>query len=120
MKVIYVAGPFRSTNPDGQQNHWNIQQNVMRAMELALEVWKAGHVAICPHANTMFYQNSAPDDVWLKGDLELVKRSDAVLLVNNWQSSIGTQGEVELARKLGLPILHNRAELARYLEDGRR
>jgi len=41
MKVIYVAGPFRATNPDGTQDAWRIQNNIMRAMALALKVWRA-------------------------------------------------------------------------------
>ena len=61
--VVYIAGPFRSPSAyvPGHQDCWGIQQNVMRAMELALDVWRHGAAAITPHANTMFFQNAAHD-----------------------------------------------------------
>lgn len=55
MKVIYIAGPFRG--PDS----WAIEQNVRAAEALALEVWRMGAVAYCPHAMTRFYQGAAPE-----------------------------------------------------------
>ena len=71
-KLIYVAGPFRAPNS------WEMEQNIRRAEALALEVWKLGLPAICPHANTRFYQGAAPDEVWLEGDIEIMRRCDAV------------------------------------------
>lgn len=42
MKVVYIAGPFRAASQyvPGQQDFFGVQQNIMRAMELALEVWR--------------------------------------------------------------------------------
>lgn len=99
MKVIYIAGPFRGPSA------WDVQQNIMRAMALALEVWRRGAVALCPHANTMFFQDAAPDRVWLEGDLELLKRCDAVLLTDDWERSSGARAEVVFAREHGIQVL---------------
>jgi len=108
-KLIYVAGPFRA--PDC----WQVQQNVMAAMELALKVWQAGHVAICPHANTMFYQGACPDDYWLKGDLEILRRCDAVVMVGDWIASDGAKGEESDAIEHGIPVFYGWDDLAQWL-----
>lgn len=83
MKVIYVAGPYRGDNA------WEIEQNIRRAESLSLEVWKAGFAAICPHANTRFFQGVLYDDVWLNGDIAILKKCDAILMTPDWQKSSG-------------------------------
>lgn len=98
MKVIYVAGPFRGPNA------WEIECNIRRAETLALEIWRLGAVALCPHTNTRFFQGAAPDNVWLDGDLELLCRCDAIALVDGWENSSGARKEVKLARELNIPV----------------
>lgn len=110
MPLIYVAGPFRGDSA------WAIEQNIRRAETLALDVWRLGAAAICPHANTRFFQNAAPDDVWLKGDLEMVRRCDALVLVEGWQHSAGARAEVEFAQKHFLPVFLGIDDLRRWLE----
>lgn len=122
MLVIYVAGPFRATLANGHQDCWGIQQNVMRAMALSLEVWKRGHVALCPHANTMFFQNAAgtADNVWLDGDLELIRRCDAVLMMPDWERSAGARAEQVFALAQHIPVLYSLGELDGFaLPSGR-
>lgn len=112
-RVIYVAGPFRATLPNGHQDFWGIQQNVMAAMRLGLEVWKMGHVALVPHANTMFFQNAegTSDDVWLDGDLELIRRCDGVLFTPDWERSAGAREERRFAQTIGLPVFDTLSEV---------
>ncbi len=109
MKVIYVAGPYRGPNA------WEIEQNIRRAEELALVVWKLGAAAICPHANTRFYQGAAPDEVWLEGDLEILRRCDGVLMCPDWRLSEGATEERNEAERQGLPIFYNFEELKAWL-----
>jgi hypothetical protein len=109
VKVIYVAGPFRSPH------QWGQQQNVMVAMALALEVWQRGHAAICPHSNTMFFQDAAPDDVWLDGDLAILGRCDGVLMTPDWRASRGATEERRVALEAGLPVFETVEELDRWL-----
>lgn len=118
MKVVYVAGPFRcaSKHVEGQQDCWGIQQNVMRAMELGLEVWRAGAAALIPHANTMFFQNAAPDDVWLDGDLAMLAKCDAVLMTLDWQRSTGARAEHEFAKQRGIVVLYSIGQLKSWLK----
>ena len=117
MKVVYIAGPFRSTNPDGRSNSWGVQQNVMQAMAVALEVWKMGHAALCPHANTMFFQDAdgTVDSVWLRGDLEMLKRCDALMLAPNWEKSSGARAEVEFAQGNKIPVFTDLDDLYTWL-----
>lgn len=109
MKVVYVAGPFRGPSA------WDIECNIRRAETLALEVWRLGAAALCPHTNTRFFQNAAPDDVWLKGDLELLKRCDAMILTEDWGRSSGARAERDYALELGLPIFFRLSDLAAWL-----
>ena len=95
MKVVYLVGPFRGPST------WAVEQNIRRAEEIALEVWRAGGVALCPHLNTRYFQGELPDEVWLRGDLELLWRCDAVLVLPGWSESDGSWAEVCRALDLG-------------------
>lgn len=118
--VIYVAGPYRanSTCMPGHQDMWRVQCNIMRAMEVSLQLWQRGYVPICPHAMNMFYTGAAPDALWLDGDLELIRRSDAVLLVDGWGSSTGTLAEILYAQQIQKPVFHTLDDVdAQYREN---
>jgi nucleoside 2-deoxyribosyltransferase len=74
---------------------------------VSLSLWQMGAAALCPHANTRFFQNSAPDEVWIEGTMELLRRCDAVVLVGPVaarEASSGTAAEVSEARRLNMPI----------------
>lgn len=115
MKVVYVAGPFRGASA------WDIEQNIRRAETLALEVWRSGAACLCPHANTRFFQNAAPDHLWLEGDLAMLARCDAILMTPEWERSQGARAERDYAARLGLPVFYDldglRAWLGRGLEE---
>lgn len=112
MKLVYVAGPFRASNA------WDIEQNIRRAEEISLEVWRLGAAAICPHTNTRFFQGAAPDKVWLEGDLEILRRCDYVVLAPNWESSSGTLAEIEEALRLDIPVFADLSEFRKVSEGG--
>jgi nucleoside 2-deoxyribosyltransferase len=110
LRVIYIAGPYRGPCA------WDIECNIRRAETLALDVWRAGAVALCPHANTRHFQGAAPDDVWLRGDLELLDRCDAMILTDDWERSAGARAEVEFARRRGIPVFPSLDALRAWLE----
>ena len=110
-KVIYIAGPFRGPSA------WAIAQNIRAAETHALQVWRLGAVALCPHLNTANFQGALPDEVWLEGDLELVKRCDAVLLLPTWQASSGTRAERQFAINHHIPVLYDLGEVMQWLRD---
>ena len=109
MLVVYVAGPFRA------KNSWDMEQNIRRAEELALEVWRAGFACICPHSNTRYYQGAAPDHVWLEGDLAILKKCDVVLMTPDWQRSNGATAERNYAFGQGIPVFDSLQALNQQL-----
>ena len=98
MKVIYVAGAYRS-------NSWNgVWENINHARTVARRLWLEEWAVICPHANTIFMDGEDTDGVFLKGDLEILRRCDAIYMLNNWKGSEGARGELELATVLDLEV----------------
>lgn len=110
MKVVYIAGPFRASNA------WEIECNIRRAEGLALEVWRLGCAAICPHTNTRFFQGAADDNVWLEGDIEILKRCDAVITAPMWMDSRGAIAEIVVANASGIPVFHTIDDLIRWMK----
>lgn len=96
--VCYIAGPFRAPTP------WGVEQNVRRAEAVALDAWRAGLVALCPHLNSRPFEGACPDEVWLRGGIELLRRCDAVILVDGWERSSGTALEIKEAERLKIPV----------------
>lgn len=113
MKIVYIAGPYRAGNS------WEIEQNIRRAEELALEVWRLNAVAYCPHTMTRFYQGALPDKVWLDGGSCFVRRCDALLTVFGWGSSEGACTEVSEAKRVGVPVFHNIGSLKDWLNGNK-
>lgn len=97
--VLYIAGPFRAPNT------WEAEQNIRRAEELALRLWRKGYAVLCPHTNTRFFHGAATDAVWLNGDLDLLSRCDKVVVLPNWKRSMGAVGEVDFAIANNIPVV---------------
>lgn len=112
MKLVYVAGPYRA------KTQWEVYQNIRRAEALALEVWKLGAIAICPHKNTEMFGGTLPDEVWLEGDLVIIKRCDAMICTSDWEKSVGANKEVIFAREIELPVFHSTVDLKMWLING--
>lgn len=112
MRVVYIAGPFRGPSS------WDIEENIRRAERLALEVWRSGAAALCPHTNTRFFQGAADDAVWLDGDLELLARCDALITTDDWHRSSGARAEVDFAAKRNIPIFCSIETLRSWLALG--
>lgn len=109
MKVVYIAGPYRS------KDEWGVTLNIRAAEDLALRVWRMGAVALCPHKNTAYFGGAAEDEIWLDGDLELITRCDAVVLVPGWEKSIGTINEVLHAIQRDVPVFEYSFNLSNWL-----
>lgn len=105
MQLVFIAGPFRARTP------WEIEQNVRLAETVALEVWRKGYACICPHANTRFFQDAAPDELWLRGMIEIMSRCDIVLMVGDWTNSEGAKAEREKALGWKKTVLYSLLDL---------
>lgn len=109
MKLIYVAGPYRSETTDG------VRRNIRAAEDRAADVVAAGHYPIVPHLCTGFMDGSAPDDQFMAGSLEAMKRCDEVWLVEGWETSLGTNLEIATALSLGMKVRNERGTPVRQL-----
>jgi len=98
LKVAYVAGPYRADTIYG------VAQNIQRARDVALRLWKLGYATICPHSNTAFFDGACDDSVWLSGYLEILRRCDFVVVLDGWEKSEGATKEVRVANTNGIPV----------------
>lgn len=99
MRVVYIAGPYRSDCENG------VFENIIKAREVAVKLWEKGYAVICPHTNSFFMGSRLGDDKFLKGDLEILERCDIIYMLSNWQESKGARLEFEKAKELGIEIL---------------
>lgn len=95
--LIYIAGPYTAETP------WKIEQNCRRAEEVSLQVWKAGHLPVCPHLLGRHFFGEIQEDVVINGLLELMIRCDGVMFIGGYQSSPGCMRELEVAREFDIP-----------------
>lgn len=109
--VVYIAGPFRAPTP------WDLEQNIRRAEEVALEVARAGAMPLCPHANTRFFNGQCTDEFWLNGTMELLRRCDALVTVDGWSQSEGSISEVNYSRSVSMPIFHGTEGLEVWVKE---
>jgi len=101
MKVVYIAGPYRSKDgPNG------IYENIQRARTEAIKWWRQGYAVICPHMNTALMDGACADEVWLDGDLELIRRCDIVVMLPRWKESEGATAEHNEARLHAKEIIY--------------
>jgi hypothetical protein len=118
MKYGYIIGPFRAPTP------WEVELNVRAAEQLALEVHKLEAFAVCPHANTRFFDKLLTDEHWIEGTKGLLLRCDFAITVEAiglpWKHSVGSVSEVESARLAPIPIFHDLNNLRGWLERMKR
>lgn len=109
MKVIYIAGKY-----SGKTDH-EVFVNIQVARNEAEFVWARGGCALCPHLNSVWMSGLCPEENFLEGDMELLKHCDALYTCWNWEQSTGAIAEVERAKSLGIPTLHSRIDVMKFL-----
>jgi hypothetical protein len=102
MKVVYIAGPYRG----------DIETNIANARRVAIAVWEAGHVALCPHLNSARFELDCRclDESYLEGDLLLLARCDFALFLWNWTKSSGAKAEHSFCLQQNIPYMIVREE----------
>jgi hypothetical protein len=93
--LIYIAGPYRG----------DVDRSIQQAREIAIAVWEAGHVAICPHLNTAHFEQDCDvsDAIYLIRDLQILARCDACVFTPDWERSEGARMEREFCQEHGIP-----------------
>jgi nucleoside 2-deoxyribosyltransferase len=94
--ILYLAGPYSG----------DIDQNIATARTVAISVWQAGHVAICPHLNNAHFEQdcSLSYDEYIRGDLKIILRCDGVLMLPEWGRSVGACQERSFALAHDIPV----------------
>ena len=105
MKVVYVAGKYSA------ENEAEVKKNIARAEDVAQQIWKKGHVAICPHLNTAHWGSMLTHAQFIRGDLETIRRCDAVFMLEGWPASKGAIQERLFAEEQGIAVFFTRAAL---------
>lgn len=116
MKLTYVAGPFSAATRAG------VEDNIMRAALVGVEVAKVGGFPVVPHSNTShpLYEQVQQYPFWIAATMAMLRKCDAVMLVSGWEESSGARGERKEALRLGMPIFlpGDYDGLSRWLEWG--
>lgn len=109
-RLIYVIGPFRG------KTAWDVEKNIRRAEEAAVEIVRLGAYPVCPHTNTRgYFSGLASDDFFLEATKELLRRCDGALVLPTWTSSSGSVGEIAECYSRGIPMFDDLEELAEWL-----
>jgi hypothetical protein len=111
MRLVYIAGPYRSKTVHG------VTQNIARAKAIGDIVIRMGHYPLIPHKNTELCEGLADDDFFIKGTMEMMLRCDAVLVTPMWEASSGTRGEIIAAHQNSIPVFFSPHDLKTWLED---
>ena len=98
MKIYYIAGKYR-----GKTIHETVE-NIKKAEDIAIRVWQAGHVALCPHKNCALLDGIVSDKTFLLGALHLLNVSDGIVIAKDFQESKGTLKEIDFAIEHNIPI----------------
>lgn len=98
--LVYVSGRYSGKD-------WaEIEENIMRAKAVAVELWEKGHAVICPHLNTSHFEElcDLSHDDYIAGDLNILTRCDAIVMLPDWEHSQGACVEKALADRLDIPV----------------
>jgi hypothetical protein len=105
---IYVCGPYTA------ESETQINQNVAKALDVGLILWKKGHYPYIPHL-THFVDSRARAkgiemkwEEYIEWDKAWLEVCDALLYLGN---SKGAKQELEYAKKLGKIVYYDIAEV---------
>lgn len=96
--LVYVSGKYSG----------DIDANILAAQKVAVDLWEMGHHVICPHLNTIHFENTCRSSYehYIAGDLDMISRLDCLVMIPGWEESKGALIEKEYAEKLDMPIYY--------------
>lgn len=102
MGLLYISGPYSAGH--GR----SVEDNIIAARKVAVELWEDGHAVICPHLNTAHFEDDckATYDDYICGDLLIVEHCDAIIMLPTWEQSRGAIAEHQLAVDIEIPIYY--------------
>ena len=111
--TIYIAGPLSAPTKHG------MMVNVRKALRVALEIAKKGHIFYSPHLSVYFdeyaqeQQVSLPWEYWMQFDDIWVQKCDAFYYMG---SSRGADIELTRAKELGKQVFYSLEEVPEVKE----
>lgn len=100
--IIYIAGAYRA------KNGRTVAENIEVARKASVEVWRSGHIALCPHLNSAHFEDylgkDYTDKMLLDGTMDLLRRCDAILMLPGYEDSEGAIAELRYAKSQDMPI----------------
>ena len=105
---IYVAGPYTGSTME------EIEENVQRAMDAGLQIWKKGHYPYIPHLTHWPDQRAKEQNIpmdwsdYMKWHAPWVDHCDALFLL---AESKGALLEYDRAKKEGKEVFHSLEEI---------
>jgi hypothetical protein len=96
--IAYLSGKYTG----------DVDANIAKAREAAIELWERGYTVVCPHLNTAHFEQDCkiPYERYIEGDLEILSRCDLIVMLPNYEESKGAIGELEFARQRGILVSH--------------
>ena len=106
--VVYISGKYSG----------EIEKNIQKAREMAIQVWEAGFTALTPHLNTYRFEIDCKCNYedYIQGDLALLTCCDAILLLEGWGDSKGAIIERDFAIDNHLNVFYSLNELKQFYE----
>lgn len=110
MRAVFIAGPYMGADKD------DIEGNIRRAEEFAVELWNRGYGVFCPHLNTRHFEEKshATEEAYKQFDRRMLSCCDAVLAIPGWEASQGAKSEVAESVRLDIPVYY---EIHKLVEE---
>jgi len=114
--LAYVAMPYRGKSINA------VVENIQRARAVAVDLWRQGYVAVCPHLNSALMDGVVEDDVFIAGDLEILRAVHAaggrVYFGPYAALSKGCAIEAGMAREIGMRELFRDTDGTFFEKEG--
>lgn len=112
---VYIAGPYSSSVFAGKE------ENVARAIRIAISLYKKGHNPFVPHLThyidlAQLSEEKLEWEDYMRTDIAWLKSADALFFIGH---SRGADIELEVAKKQGLKIFYSLDEVPFILKRDR-
>jgi hypothetical protein len=106
-KIIYISGKYSGKTKE------ETTRNIEQARLMAAKVWELGYPCLCPHTNTMHFEDicNCEYNDYIEGDLHLLSKCDGILMLDNYESSNGAKIELDFARAREMSVYYSLEEL---------